>query len=135
MGDLDKQAAAKQAATEALEDGRLEDALAKYTEAIKFGNASALMYAIRAEILLKLKRPCACINDSDAALTLNPDSSKAYKVRGKAYRKLCKWQESFSDLTTGQKLDFDDETGEVLDIVSRKWKVINEKRVRKRLKR
>merc|ERR1712151_497222 len=132
--DLDRQAQAKQAATEALEDGKTEEAINKYTEAITIGNASALMYAKRAELLLKMKRPLACINDSGAALKLNPDSAKALKTRGKAYRKLCKWEESFSDLSTGQKLDFDDATADVLDIVSKKWKVINEKRVRKRLK-
>merc|ERR1712151_759334 len=82
----------------------------------------------------KLKRPLACINDSDAALKLNPDSAKALKTRGKAYRKLCKWEEAFSDLSTGQKLDFDDSTADVLDVVSKKWKVISEKRVKKRLK-
>merc|ERR1712217_509085 len=86
------------------------------------------------ELLLKLKRPLACINDSDAALKLNPDSAKAIKTRGKAYRKLCKWEESFADLSTGQKLDFDDATADVLDVVSKKWKVISEKRVKKRLK-
>merc|ERR1712039_558600 len=132
--DLDRQAQAKQAATDALEDGKTEEAINKYTEAIAIGNASALMYAKRAELLLKMKRPLACINDSDAALKLNPDSAKALKTRGKAYRKLCKWEESFSDLSTGQKLDFDDATADVLDVVSKKWKIISEKRVRKRLK-
>merc|ERR1712187_821335 len=91
-------------------------------------------YAKRAELLLKLKRPLACINDSDVALKLNPDSSKAYKTRGKAYRKLCRWEESFADLTTGQKLDFDDGIADILDVVSKKWKVISEKRVKKHLK-
>merc|ERR1712113_1364731 len=44
------------------------------------------------------------------------------------------WEESFADLTTGQKLDYDDGIADILDVVSKKWKVISEKRVKKRLK-
>merc|ERR1712086_648752 len=115
---MDKQSEAKQAAVDALENG-----LEKYSEAIRIGNASALMYAKRADLLLKLKRPRACINDSNAALKLNPDSGKAYKTRGRAYRKLCKWEESFMDLTTGQKIDYADDTADIVDVVSKKFKV------------
>eukprot|EP00930_Biecheleria_cincta_P075557 TRINITY_DN6272_c0_g1_i2.p1 TRINITY_DN6272_c0_g1~~TRINITY_DN6272_c0_g1_i2.p1 ORF type:complete len:220 (-),score=65.58 TRINITY_DN6272_c0_g1_i2:65-724(-) len=123
-----------EAAGDALQSGMLEDALSLYTEAIKFGNSSAMMYAKRAETLLKLKRPCACINDSTEALRLNPNSAKACKVRGKAYRKLCRWQEAFADLTTGQKLDYDDDTADVLEFVSKKWKIIRDLQNEKRLK-
>lgn len=132
--DLDGQGYAMEAAGDALQAGMLEDALNLYTEAIKFGNSSAMMYAKRAETLLKLKRPCACINDSSEALRLNPNSAKACKVRGKAYRKLCKWQEAFADLTTGQNLDYDDDTADVLQFVSKKWKIISDLQNHKRLK-
>jgi len=131
---MDKQSEAKQAAVDALEIGELESALEKYSEVIRIGNASALMYAKRADLLLKLKRPRASINDSNAALKLNPDSGKAYKTRGRAYRKLCKWEESFMDLTTGQKIDYDDDTADIVDVVSKKFKVIKERQVKKRFK-
>merc|ERR1719323_418192 len=101
---FDAQGAAKQAATEAIEDGDLNKALDKYTEAIKIGNATAMMYAKRAEILLKLKRPCACISDCDAALEVNPDSAKAYRTRGKAHRKLGHWEEAHKVVVVVQLL-------------------------------
>ncbi|OLQ09664.1 TPR repeat-containing thioredoxin TDX [Symbiodinium microadriaticum] len=59
--ELDKQGELKQAAAEAQEDGNLAKALEKLTEAFQIGNVSAMMFAKRAELLLKLKRPCACI--------------------------------------------------------------------------
>eukprot|EP00439_Symbiodinium_sp_Y106_P023831 s1923_g2.t3 len=59
--ELDNQGELKQAAAEALEDGNLAKALEKLTEAFQIGNVSAMMFAKRAELLLKLKKPCACI--------------------------------------------------------------------------
>lgn len=131
---LDKQGDLKQAAAEALEDGDLPKALEKYTEAIKIGNASAMMYAKRAEILLKLKRPCACIADCTSALEINPDSGKAYRVRGKANRRLGRWEPAHEDLSMGQKIDFDDDTVDMQKFVEAKWKKIAEKKNRQRLR-
>lgn len=131
---MDAQGAAKQAAVEALEDGKLEEALAKYTEAIKVGNATAMMYAKRAELLLKLKRPNACINDCSAAIKVNPDSGKAYRIRGKAHRLLGHWEEAQLDLATGQKLDYDDNTADVQKFVAERFKRINERKTRQRLR-
>eukprot|EP00930_Biecheleria_cincta_P008058 TRINITY_DN109400_c0_g1_i1.p1 TRINITY_DN109400_c0_g1~~TRINITY_DN109400_c0_g1_i1.p1 ORF type:complete len:421 (-),score=121.11 TRINITY_DN109400_c0_g1_i1:54-1283(-) len=131
---LDKQGELKQAAAEALEDGDLQKALEKYTEAIKIGNVSAMMYAKRAEILLKLKRPCACIADCTSALEINPDSGKAYRVRGKANRRLGRWEAAHEDLSTGQRLDFDDETIDMQKFVEAKFKKIAERKNRQRLR-
>merc|ERR1711933_304500 len=125
---------AKSAAAEAIEDGDLAKAIEKYTEAIKIGNATAMMYAKRADLLLKMKRPCACIKDCDAAIKTNPDSGKAYRMRGKAHRKLGHWEEAHSDLSMGQKLDFDDDTVDVQKFVADKWKKISEKKTRQRIK-
>lgn len=132
--EMDKQCELKQAATEDMEDGNLEDALSKYTRAIEIGNASALMFAKRADLQLKLKRPNGCINDCNAALKLNPDSAKAYKTRGLAYRKLCKWEQAFKDLSTGQKIDFDDSTADVMELVEKKWKKISDRMNKKRIR-
>eukprot|EP00746_Dinoflagellata_sp_MGD_P163620 gnl/MRDRNA2_/MRDRNA2_91773_c0_seq1.p1 gnl/MRDRNA2_/MRDRNA2_91773_c0~~gnl/MRDRNA2_/MRDRNA2_91773_c0_seq1.p1 ORF type:complete len:659 (+),score=208.93 gnl/MRDRNA2_/MRDRNA2_91773_c0_seq1:87-2063(+) len=129
---LEKQAKLKQEATEATEDGKNEGAIKKYTAAIEIGNASALMFAKRAELLLKCKRPRACINDCNAAIKLNSENAKAWKTRGKAYRKLCKWEEAFRDLTQGQSIDFDEEAAEVHAFVSEKWKVITDSKNKQR---
>eukprot|EP00401_Gymnodinium_catenatum_P039708 CAMPEP_0117595204 /NCGR_PEP_ID=MMETSP0784-20121206/73635_1 /TAXON_ID=39447 /ORGANISM="" /LENGTH=428 /DNA_ID=CAMNT_0005397365 /DNA_START=96 /DNA_END=1379 /DNA_ORIENTATION=+ len=131
---LDKQGDAKQAAVEALEDGNLEKAVEKYTEAIKIGNATAMMYAKRAEMLLKLKRPCATIADCDAAIEINPDSAKAFRIRGKAKRLIGRWEEAHKDLSVAQKLDFDDDTVEVQKLVAERWKKIDERKTKLRIK-
>eukprot|EP00971_Amphidinium_carterae_P045964 904272-Amphidinium_carterae.1 len=43
----------------------------------------------RGELLLKLRRPKAALQDSNAALKINPDSAKAYRLRGKVMRHHC----------------------------------------------
>merc|ERR1719265_1913580 len=83
---------------------------------------------------MKLKRPRAAINDCTAALEINPDSGKAYKLRGKAYRKLGNWEDAHKDLSKGQQLDFDDDTADIHDFVSKKSKAIAEVRNRNRIK-
>mmetsp|Transcript_128694 Transcript_128694/g.223162 ORF Transcript_128694/g.223162 Transcript_128694/m.223162 type:complete len:498 (-) Transcript_128694:37-1530(-) len=110
--DQDKQSLAKQQASEALEDGNQELALEKFTEAIAFGCASALMYSRRAQLLLQLGRPRAAINDCKAALEINPDSGKAFKIRARAQVKLKRWTEAHSDFQMGLKIDYDEDTYE-----------------------
>merc|ERR1712187_731145 len=98
------------------------------------GNASAMMYAKRAEMLFKLKKPCAAIASADAALEVNPDSAKAYRIRGKAYRFLGNWEKAHSDLATAQKLDYDDATEDLHKFVDDKYKLIAEKKNRNRIR-
>merc|ERR1719191_1042079 len=105
----------------------MKKALDKYTEAIKIGNVSAMMYTKRADMLLKSKRPLACIADCDAALEINPDSAKAFRLRGKAHRKLGHYEEAHKDLATAQKIDFDDEIDDIQKFVDARWKKIAEK--------
>ena len=45
-----------------------------------------MMYAKRANILLKQKRVKAALRDCDEAIKLNPDSATAHKFRGRANR-------------------------------------------------
>ena len=71
------------------------------------GQVSAITLANRAECLLKLKKPCAAISDCTAALSLNPDSAKALKCRGKCYRYLGKWEEANLDISAAQRIDYD----------------------------
>lgn len=74
----------------------------------------------RAEVFLKLKKPNAAIKDADRALALNPNQAKAYKVRGKARRHLGRYEEASLDLNAGQKIDFDDDTQEVLNSIKQR---------------
>merc|ERR1719433_2240350 len=90
-----------------------------------------MMYAKRAELLLKLRRPNACIADCSIAISINPDSGKAHRIRGRAHRSLGHWEEAHRDLALGQKLDYDDETVDVQKLVDEKWRKIMQQRLRK----
>ncbi|PFH38549.1 Hsp70 interacting protein HIP [Besnoitia besnoiti] len=124
--ELEKLAKLKEEASSACEIGDLETALAKYTEALQVGSPTALLYTRRADTLLKLRRPVACIRDCDEALKLNPDNARAYKIRGKANRLLGKWREAHSDLDMGQKLDYDEALWDMQKLVDEKYKKIEE---------
>lgn len=73
--EMDAAMAAKAKAQEALEAGDHAGAVTHLTTALA-AMPSALMYARRAEALLKERRPVAAVRDCDAALQLNPDSAK-----------------------------------------------------------
>ena len=87
---------------------------------MEVGEVSASALAQRAEVLLKLRRPVAAISDCDAALERNPDSARAYKCRGKAYRYLGEWEQSNKDLASAQKCDFDPDLEDFRKMVSAK---------------
>ena len=57
----------------------------------------------------------AAIRDCTEALKLNPDSAKAYKIRGKSYRRLRDFEKAHKDLAEAQKIDFDDDIEEIFD--------------------
>jgi len=106
--DYEKASDAKMAAGGFKSDGDWEKALSSYTEAVLAAPPSALLYANRADSLLRLERPSAAIRDCDAALSHNPDSAKAMRVRGKAHRALGNWDRALSDLSGSQAIDYDD---------------------------
>jgi tetratricopeptide (TPR) repeat protein len=51
-------------------------------------------YTKRADLLMKSKKPRAAIADCKAALEINPDSAKAYRISGLAYRRTHQWDEA-----------------------------------------
>jgi len=132
---VDKQNALKSEAVDLLEDGKTKEALAKFSEAIAVGCASALLYSRRAGILMKLGRPHACINDCTAALKENPDSAKALKMRARAKAKLELWEEANFDFQQGLKIDFDDETEEESKIAAEKAKSLKSAAVNERVQK
>ncbi|XP_061953842.1 TPR repeat-containing thioredoxin TDX isoform X2 [Populus nigra] len=94
--------------------GKLEEAIDHLTEAITLNPTSAILYATRGSVFVKLKKPLAAIRDADAALAINPNSAKGYKVRGMARAMLGQWEQAATDLHEASKLDYDDEIGLVL---------------------
>jgi len=122
--DMDKQGALKQAAAEAMEDGDLTAAVEKFSEAMLLGGVSAMMVSKRAEMLFKQRRFKAAIADATLALTLNPDSAKAYRVRAKARRSLGEYEASAADFVQAQNIDYDDDVKEMHDYVQKRWEKI-----------
>ncbi|XP_054809667.1 FAM10 family protein At4g22670-like [Prosopis cineraria] len=110
----DASQAAKAKAVEAISDGKLEEAIDNLTEAITLNPTSAIMYATRATVYIKMKKPNAAIRDANAALEINPDSAKGYKSRGIARAMLGQWEEAAQDLHLASKLDYDEEINAVL---------------------
>ncbi|WCJ42105.1 tetraticopeptide domain-containing thioredoxin [Euphorbia peplus] len=106
--------AEKLKAMDAMSEGKLDEAIDHLTEAIMLNPTSAILYATRASVFIKLKKPNAAIRDANAALEINPDSAKGYKIRGMARAMLGQWEEAASDLHVASKLDFDEEIGSVL---------------------
>eukprot|EP01106_Pelomyxa_sp_JSP_P004306 TRINITY_DN1668_c0_g1_i17.p1 TRINITY_DN1668_c0_g1~~TRINITY_DN1668_c0_g1_i17.p1 ORF type:complete len:265 (-),score=68.28 TRINITY_DN1668_c0_g1_i17:327-1121(-) len=90
--------------------GNDEKALDLFTQALMCNPRSALLYACRGALLLRMKKPKAAIRDCDIAIRINPDSGKAYKVRGKAHRMLGHYEKARQDLQLGNKLDWDEGT-------------------------
>ena len=102
--------------------GNTAEALRLFSDAIQRCPRMAILYASRASLLLAMRRPNAAIRDCDVAVRLNPDSAKAYKVRGKAYRYLGMYEKAKKDLQYGNKLDFDDSTFAVQKFVEGRLK-------------
>ncbi|GAB4857027.1 hypothetical protein Ancab_014939 [Ancistrocladus abbreviatus] len=101
-------------ALEAISENKLEEAIELLTGAITLNPTSAIMYATRASVYIKMKKPNAAIRDANAALEINPDSAKGYKSRGIARAMLGQWEEAAKDLHLASKLDYDDEINAVL---------------------
>ncbi|KPJ11127.1 Hsc70-interacting protein [Papilio machaon] len=115
--DRDKSDEKRSEAMRAFSDQQFEEAIKLYTEAIQLNPQSALLFAKRGQVYLKLNKPNACIKDCTRALELNCDSAAAYKFRGRAYRLLGKFEEASHDLCESLKIDYDDQTNEWLNDV------------------
>ncbi|KAL1833646.1 hypothetical protein ACET3Z_003297 [Daucus carota] len=126
--NLDAAQALKIKAMDALEKGLLNEAIDYLTEAITLNPRSAILYATRASIFVKMKKPNAAIRDADAALKVNPDSAKGHKTRGLAMAMLGSWEEAAHDLHFASRLDYDEEINSVLKKVEPNVKKIEEHR-------
>ncbi|KAK9925728.1 hypothetical protein M0R45_022995 [Rubus argutus] len=121
---------AKSKAMDAISEGKLDEAIDHVTEAIMLNPTSAILKASRASIFVKLNKPNAAIRDANAAIEINPDSAKGYKIRGTAKAMLGHWEEAACDLHVASKLDYDEEIGLVLKKVEPNARKIEEHRKR-----
>ncbi|XP_021802824.1 TPR repeat-containing thioredoxin TDX [Prunus avium] len=118
----------KSKALDAISEGKLDEAIDHITEAIMLNPTSAILKATRASVFVKLNKPNAAIRDANAALEINPDSAKGYKIGGMAKAMLGHWEEAASDLRVASKLDYDEEIGLVLKKVEPNVRKIEEHR-------
>lgn len=116
-------ASIKEAAQRAEENGDLARAVSDCTEAMRLGGSTALLLTRRAGLLLRQSRPLAAIADSQAALAINPDSGKAFRIRGLAYRMQGRLREAYDDIVHGQQLDFDESIVAVQRLVAERLRV------------
>uniref|UniRef100_A0A4W3H8G4 ST13 Hsp70 interacting protein n=1 Tax=Callorhinchus milii TaxID=7868 RepID=A0A4W3H8G4_CALMI len=116
-------------AINALGEGNLEKAMEFFTDAIKLNPHSAILFAKRASVYVKMQKPNGAIRDCDKAISINPDSAQPYKWRGKAHRLLGHWEEAARDLATACKLDYDEDTSSMLkEVQPRAQKIVDHKR-------
>lgn len=115
-------------AVDLISEGKLEDAIGQLTEAIMLNPTSAILYAARAGVYVKLNKPNAAIRDANVALETNPDSAKGYKIRGMARARLGQWEEAANDLHMASNLDYDEEIGMALKKVEPNARRIQEHR-------
>ncbi|XP_042499475.1 TPR repeat-containing thioredoxin TDX [Macadamia integrifolia] len=101
-------------AMDALSEGKLDEAIEHLTGAILLNPSSAILYATRASVYVKMNKPNAAIRDANAALEINSDSAKGHKFRGIAKAMLGQWEEATKDLHVASNLDYDEEIGSAL---------------------
>uniref|UniRef100_A0A7S4W9J5 STI1 domain-containing protein n=4 Tax=Ditylum brightwellii TaxID=49249 RepID=A0A7S4W9J5_9STRA len=131
--DFEKASNLKMEASDLKSAGDYKAALDKYSQAVLAAEPSALLYANRADVLLKLKRYEACIRDCNEALKKNPDSAKALRIRGKANKMTGSLRESLKDLSSSQSIDYDDEAAEILKEVSKQVQEMDHEVVMKKV--
>ncbi|XP_008803913.2 TPR repeat-containing thioredoxin TDX isoform X2 [Phoenix dactylifera] len=125
----------KAKAVDEISEGKLDEAIEHLTEAILLNPSSSILYATRASVFVKLKKPNAAIRDADAALQINPESAKGYKSRGMAKAMLGQWEEAARDLHLASKLDYDEEINLVLKKVKPNVHKIEHRRKCERLRK
>lgn len=108
--DYEAAAGYKSQAREHEGKGEWEKAIEFYTKSLESNPSSTLNLARRAQCLIECERPNAAINDCNAALKANPDSSKAKKIRGHAYRLIGEYEKALKDLSDAMRYDFDPKT-------------------------
>merc|ERR1711963_938238 len=133
--DLEKFDEKRSEAMGVFSEGEWEKAVGIFTEAIKLNAGSAMPFVKRAQCLLKLAKPNACIRDCNRAIEINPDNAAAHKYRGRAHRLLGDFLEAAKDLRLACKIDFDDQADEWLREVTPNAKKIEDHERKKQRKR
>merc|ERR1712071_186392 len=113
--------------------GKYAEAVEKYTQAIMSAQPSALLYANRADCLLRAERPGGAIHDCDEAINMNPDIAKALRIRGRAKKSVGDYEGARKDLSASQSIDFDEGAASDLKFVMEKVSEMEAEKAKKRI--
>jgi tetratricopeptide (TPR) repeat protein len=86
-------------------EGKFEQAITKYGEAIRREPGLALAYFVRASARMEQQRYDDAVSDLDNAIRLTPDDAWCFALRGEARIKRREILESLSDLNEAIRLD------------------------------
>lgn len=89
-GGLSKAGQLNEAGVELQREGRFEDAMVKYDEAIRIDSQLTQAYTNRAGVYLIVSQPEKAIQDLNEAIRLDPDAAFLYANRALAYTMLGK---------------------------------------------
>eukprot|EP00297_Palpitomonas_bilix_P012233 CAMPEP_0113884122 /NCGR_PEP_ID=MMETSP0780_2-20120614/10040_1 /TAXON_ID=652834 /ORGANISM="Palpitomonas bilix" /LENGTH=319 /DNA_ID=CAMNT_0000871623 /DNA_START=160 /DNA_END=1119 /DNA_ORIENTATION=- /assembly_acc=CAM_ASM_000599 len=81
----------------ALAEGKFNEAVGKYTEAIELNPSSAIYYCNRAAAYLRLRQPNEAVADCREGLKRDPTYVKGYNRLGSALCEIGKYQEAIDD--------------------------------------
>jgi tetratricopeptide (TPR) repeat protein len=93
------------AGVELARQGKLEEAIAEYSEAIRLEPHLVLVYTNRGIAYAKLGQFQRAIQDYDEAIRLDPQYAHAYYSRGAAYAELSQFQRAIQDYDEAIRLD------------------------------
>ncbi|WP_341738406.1 TIGR04372 family glycosyltransferase [Microcoleus sp. CAWBG640] len=85
-----------QAANKLKQEGKLEEAIASYRQAIEHNPKFYLSHHNLGEALAKLERWDEAVTSYDRAIQLNPNSVWSYYNLGEALAKLCRWEDAIA---------------------------------------
>ena len=110
--DIDKRNVYVSSAVACIKNNDLTGALNNYEQAICCA-PSAMLYAAKGNIFLKLEQHDAAIADCNTAQWLNSNCAVLYKVRGKAYMAKHDYKKALENFNEHQAIDFSDEIKEL----------------------
>lgn len=104
---MDKVSALKEKGNAALQNGRFDEAIKYYTEAIALDNNNHVLYSNRSAAYAKAKQYEKALEDAQKTISIKPDWGKGYSRMGSALAYLGKLDESIAAYEKGLMLDPD----------------------------
>ena len=84
--------------------GRLEEAVDRYTEALRLDPTLAQAYSNRGTTYLSLGQPEKAVEDLDQAISISPTLAVAYSSRGLAHTNLSNFSQAVNDLNEDEQI-------------------------------